>query len=82
MCSSDLKAKYPWGIKRVGELGIGINTGAAIVGPTIINEKALGTAHIGVGSNHWFGGSIYAITHIDQVFREPKIYVDNERIKV
>jgi len=76
------KAKYPWGIRRIGELGIGINPGASIVGPTIINEKSLGTAHIGIGSNHWFGGSIYAITHLDQVFREPKIFIDNERINV
>ena len=71
-------AKYPWGIRRVAELGIGINHGAKLVGPTIINEKALGTAHIGIGSNAWFGGTIYAINHYDQVFTEPIIRVDGK----
>ncbi|MFH1849964.1 MAG: aminopeptidase [archaeon] len=73
-------AKFPWGIRRVGEFGVGINSRAKVVGPTIINEKALGTAHIGIGSNAWFGGSIYAITHLDQVFTEPFIKIDGQLI--
>lgn len=75
------KAKYPWGIRRVGELGIGINPNASIIGATIVDEKTKGTAHIAIGSNYWFGGTIYAIIHLDQVFKNPKIYIDNELLE-
>lgn len=76
------KAKHPWGIRRIGELGIGINPKAKIIGATIVDEKTLGTAHIAIGSNHWFGGTIYAIIHLDQVFRNPKIYIDNKLLEI
>ena len=76
------KAKFPWGIKRAGEFGIGINPGAKIIGATIVDEKAVNTAHIAFGSNYWFGGTIYAIVHLDQVFKNPRIYVDGTEIKV
>ena len=75
-------SKYPWGVKRVGELGIGINEKAKIVGATIVDEKTLGTAHIGIGSNHWFGGTIYAIIHLDQVFKDPQIEIDGKLLKI
>ncbi len=76
------KAKYPWGIYRVGELGIGINPHSRIIGTTMVDEKTIGTAHIAMGSNYWFGGTIYAITHLDQVFRKPKIKIDGEVLKI
>ncbi len=76
------KAKYPWGIRRIGEIGIGINPNARIIGSTNIDEKVKGTAHVGIGSNYWFGGTIYAIIHLDQVFKDPKIYIDGELIEV
>ncbi len=76
------KAKYPWGIRRIGELGIGINPNAQTIGATIVDEKSLGTAHVAVGSNYWFGGTIYAIIHLDQIFKNPKIYLDNEELDV
>jgi hypothetical protein len=82
LAEAEKRAKYPWGIRRVGELGIGLNPNAGMIGPTIINEKTLGTAHIAFGSNAWFGGSIYAITHLDQVFLNPKIWVDGKRVIV
>ncbi|NQV08666.1 aminopeptidase [Candidatus Woesearchaeota archaeon] len=71
-------SKHPWGIKRIGELGIGINPNAKIVGPTIINEKTLGTAHFAIGSNAWFGGNIYSKIHLDQVITEPMIRIDGK----
>lgn len=76
------QAKYPWGVRRVGELGIGINPNAKVVGPNIINEKALGTCHIALGSNAWFGGSIYAISHLDQVMMNPEIFIDDKKIVI
>ena len=79
---AEKKAHFPWGIRRIGELGIGINPKAKIIGPNLINEKTLGTAHVAIGSNQWFGGSVYSITHFDQVFRNPTILVDDERLRI
>jgi hypothetical protein len=79
---AERRAKYPWGIRRIGELGIGLNSKASIAGPTLINEKVLGTAHIALGSNVWFGGSIFAITHYDQVFKDATVYADKRRIDI
>lgn len=76
------KAKYPWGLKKIGEFGIGINPNARIIGSTIIDEKSLGTAHIAIGSNAWFGGKIYAIIHLDQIFRNPIIKIDGELLEI
>jgi len=76
------KSKYPWGIKYLGEFGIGINPNAKLIGATILDEKILGTAHVAIGSNYWFGGSIYAKIHLDQVFKKPKINVDGKLLKV
>ena len=59
-----------------------MNPKAKIIGAMIIDDKTLGTAHIGIGSNYWFGGNIYAIIHLDQVFRNPKIYLDGKVLKV
>jgi leucyl aminopeptidase (aminopeptidase T) len=79
---AEQKAKHPWGIRRVGEFGIGLNRKAKIVGVTIIDEKSYGTAHIAIGSNYWFGGTVYSIIHLDQIFKERKIEVDGEILNV
>ncbi len=75
-------AKNPGNVRRICELGIGLNPKASIIGAMIVDDKALGTAHIGIGSNYWFGGSIYAIIHLDQVFKNPTIYFDGEKLKI
>jgi leucyl aminopeptidase (aminopeptidase T) len=79
---AEKRAKHPWGIRRIGEIGIGINPRASLAGTTLINEKVLGTAHVALGSNVWFGGSIFAISHYDQVFRNPTLYIDGNRIDI
>jgi len=75
-------AKNPGSVRRICELGIGLNPKASIIGAMIVDDKALGTAHIGIGSNYWFGGNIYAIIHLDQVFKNPTIYLDGELLKI
>ena len=75
-------AKNPGNVRRICELGIGLNPNAKIVGAMIVDDKTLGTAHIGIGSNYWFGGDIYAIIHLDQVFKNPTIYLDDELLKI
>ena len=76
------QAKNPGSIRRICEFGIGLNPRAKIMGAMIVDDKTLGTAHIGIGSNYWFGGNIYAIIHLDQVFKNPTIYLDGELLKI
>ncbi|MBU0615281.1 MAG: aminopeptidase [Nanoarchaeota archaeon] len=75
-------SKHPGSLKRICEFGIGMNPKAKIIGSTLVDEKSLGTAHIGIGSNYWFGGSIYSILHLDQVFKDPEIYVDGKKLVI
>ncbi len=76
------RAKYPKSVYRIGELGIGLNPKAKVIGSTLVDEKVLGTAHIGIGSNYWFGGNVYSIIHLDQIFRNPEIIVDGKKLKL
>ena len=76
------RAKYPGRIRLIGELGIGINPVAVLMGLAIMDEKVQGTAHIGIGSNYWFGGSIRTIFHGDMVFKNPKFFVDGKELKL
>lgn len=76
------RSKMPSNVKLIGELGIGFNPNASIIGAMMIDEKAYSTAHIAFGSNYWFGGKTYAVCHYDQVFKNPKIYLDGQRVKI
>jgi len=75
------KAKKPENIWKIGELGIGLNKKAKIIGSTIIDEKTYGSAHIAIGSNSWFGGDIKTFIHLDQVFKDPTIKIDGKLIR-
>ncbi len=76
------RARYPYRVRHIGELGIGINPGAVLIGSMVMDEKVLGTGHIAVGSNYWFGGDIRTILHADQVFKNPTFYVDGKKMDI
>ncbi len=76
------RAKFPERVRLVCELGVGINPGAVLIGSTIIDEKVMGTGHIALGSNYWFGGAIKTIFHGDMVFKSPEFYVDGKRMEI
>jgi hypothetical protein len=76
------RSKFPMNVMKIGELGIGLNPNAKIVGSMVIDEKSLGTAHVALGSNYWFGGSIYSLIHLDQVFKNPKVFLDGKQIEL
>lgn len=61
--------------KVIGELGIGINSGAIITGNMLEDEKAIGTAHIAFGNNADFpgGGNNHSKIHRDYLFYNPTI---------
>ena len=61
----------------IGELGIGVNRGAAITGNMLEDEKSLGTAHLAFGNNEDFpgGGKNKSKIHRDYLFYRPTIEV-------
>ena len=68
----------------IGELGIGVNSGARITGNMLEDEKTLGTAHIAFGNNSDFpgGGNNHSKIHRDYLFYNPTIealYKDGKR---
>lgn len=71
-------SKNPWGVRRISELGIGLNKEAQIMGSTLVDEKVQGTAHVAIGSNKFFGGDVVANLHLDQVFKNPLFKVDGK----
>jgi hypothetical protein len=63
----------------IGELGIGVNPGAALVGIMLEDEKAFRTAHIAFGNNvDMPGGNNQSATHVDLLFHRPTIEVTYE----
>ena len=76
------RAKHPSTVYRIGELGFGMNPKAKIIGSTLVDEKTAKTAHIAIGSNYWMGGSIYAIIHLDQIFKDITLKVDGKKIEL
>jgi|SRR5699024_6211059 len=59
--------------RLLAELGIGTNYNARVTGHILEDEKAYNTIHVAFGSNHTFGGNIYANVHIDCVTKNPKL---------
>jgi leucyl aminopeptidase (aminopeptidase T) len=64
----------------VGEIGIGVNPKARLIGNILEDEKVLGTAHVAFGNNTNFGGKIDAKVHLDGIIKNPTILVDGEVI--
>jgi len=71
------------GARIIGELGIGLNPGARIVGVMLEDEKAGETAHIAFGNNmDMDGGRNDSMTHRDYLFYKPTIiatYMDGSK---
>jgi leucyl aminopeptidase (aminopeptidase T) len=63
-------AKNTYGL---GELGIGLNPAAKVVGNMLEDEKAFRTCHIALGSN--YDNDAEALTHLDGLIKEPTICV-------
>jgi len=62
------------GARTIGELGIGLNPKARLVGIMLEDEKAYRTAHIAFGSNIGIPGGVNeSTTHIDYLVHRPTI---------
>ncbi len=65
----------PWA-RTIGEFGLGANPWARICRRVTIDEKVVGTAHIGLGANQQFGGANPSYSHYDCVIRGPAVTLD------
>jgi len=66
--------------RNIAEFAIGTNHWAK-VGTTLRDaKKSYGTFHIGIGDNRSFGGVVESPLHMDLIFEEPDIYVDDKTI--
>lgn len=68
-------------VLNVAELGIGLNPKARVTGNVLEDEKAEKTAHVAFGNNRSFGGKVSCPCHLDFVFFNPIILVDDVRLK-
>ena len=64
----------------MGELGIGTNPIARLIGNILEDEKVFGTVHIAFGSNATFGGLTQAGIHIDGIILKPSLYLDEKLV--
>lgn len=62
------------------EFGVGTNPSALPIPVGPVYEKALGTVHVGVGGNAFFGGHIQSDRHGDFIILKPTVEVDGEVI--
>lgn len=61
----------------LAECGIGLNPLAGLTGVMLTDEGAIGTMHLGFGSNSTVGGTNHVPFHLDFVMRSPTIKADN-----
>lgn len=65
---------------NIAEFGIGCNDKAKIIGLTLEDEKVLGTCHVALGRNLFFGGTVDVGVHVDGVIKSPTIFFDGQKI--
>ena len=69
--TKDQHMEYVKGARCLGELGIGLNRNAKIVGNMLEDEKVYGTCHIAIGSN--YDEDVKSFTHLDGLVWYPTI---------
>jgi aminopeptidase len=62
---------YARNAANLGELGIGLNRKAGIVGTMLVDEKVYGTCHIAIGAN--YDEDAPALIHLDALIKKPTI---------
>jgi len=72
--SAERGAEYRKNCRGLGELGVGVNPKASILGSMLIDEKAGRTCHFAIGRN--YDNDAPAPIHLDGVVKEPTIEVE------
>jgi 2,5-dihydroxypyridine 5,6-dioxygenase len=80
--STLLKVIEPIGdtARNIAELGLGTNPKCRIGVTLREGKKTWGTAHIAMGDNKSLGGVVECPMHMDIIFREPTVTVDNQTL--
>lgn len=65
---------------KIAELGIGANPEVKPMGNSLVDEKIMGTVHIGLGDNLHMGGKQGSKIHLDAVISEPNLELDGDLI--
>jgi len=71
--------EYSKNARHIGELGIGTNPNARIIGNVLEDEKVLNTVHFAIGSN--YDHDAVALIHSDGIVKNPTIAVDGKPLK-
>ena len=66
----------------IGELGLGTNPNAPKEQLGSVSEKAIGTAHLGIGSNDFLGGTTSEGIHIDVIVEAPQVWLDGRPVDI
>ena len=69
----DQEKQYLMNCRNLGELGIGLNRKAKIIGNMLEDEKVYSTCHIAIGAN--YDDDAKALIHLDGLIRSPTIIV-------
>ena len=65
---------------NIAELGVGTNDKAQVVGNVLEDEKVMGTVHVALGNNVFFGGKVNVPVHLDCIILNPTLTVDGNLI--
>ena len=66
----------------LAECGVGLNPAAKLTGNMLTDEGALGCVHFGFGSNATVGGKNDVPFHLDFVFRNASLWVDDRPVLI
>lgn len=66
--------------RNVAEFAIGTNPACRLIGKSREDKKKLGTAHIALGDNKSLGGTVDCYMHMDIMFLQPTITIDEKVI--
>lgn len=66
--------------KNIAELGVGTNDKARVIGNVLEDEKAMGTVHVALGNNVFFGGNVDVPVHLDCIIVNPTLVVNGNLI--
>jgi len=65
----------------IGEFAIGTNPEVTrVTGDTMLDEKIVGTVHLALGSNRYFGGNNVSTLHKDMVILGPTLYAGGTKV--
>ncbi len=64
----------------VAEIGIGFNDRAVLCNSMLEDEGVMGTLHFGFGNSIAFGGSVTSNNHVDMIFKDASMWVDDRQL--